>query len=63
MVRKDKSFRFRLSNELFEAARQKAEREDLTLAQVLRRFLMAWVTGELELPLHMEFREDQLDQE
>ena len=63
MVGKDKSFRFRLSNQLFKAAREKAEREDLTLAQVLRRFLMAWVTGELELPLHTEFREEQLNQE
>lgn len=62
MVGKDKSYRFRLSGELFEAARQKAAREDLTLAQVLRRFLMAWVTGELELPLHTEFKEKQLDQ-
>jgi hypothetical protein len=63
MVRKDKSFRFRLSGDLFEAARQKAEREDLTLAQVLRRFLMAWVTGGVELPLQTEFREEQLEQE
>ncbi len=63
MVSKDKSYRFRLSNELFEAARRKAERGDLTLAQVLRRFLMAWVTGKLELPLHAEFKEGQLEQE
>ena len=63
MVGKDKSYRFRLSSELFEAARHKAEREDLTLAQVLRRFLMAWVTGKVELPLHTEFGEEQLEQE
>lgn len=62
MVSKDKSYRFRLPNALFEAARQKAAREDLTLAQVLRRFLMAWVTGELELPLSTEFDEEQLIQ-
>lgn len=39
----DKSYRFRLSTELFEAAMAKAKREDLTLAQVLRRFLREWV--------------------
>jgi antitoxin component of RelBE/YafQ-DinJ toxin-antitoxin module len=62
MVSKDKSYRFRLSNELFEAARQKAEREDLALAQVLRRFLMAWVADELELPFHTMFKEEQPEQ-
>jgi hypothetical protein len=39
---KDKSYRFRLPNELFEAATAKAASEDLTLAQVLRRFLREW---------------------
>ena len=33
-MEKDKSYRFRLPNQLFEAARAKALREDLTLAQV-----------------------------
>ena len=42
-MEKDKSYRFRLPNELFEAARAKALREDLTLAQVLRHFLRDWV--------------------
>ena len=42
-MEKDKSYRFRLPSELFKAARAKAEREDLTLAQVLRRFLRDWV--------------------
>jgi predicted DNA binding CopG/RHH family protein len=42
-MEKDKSYRFRLPSDLFEAARAKAEREDLTLAQVLRRFLREWV--------------------
>ena len=42
-MEKDKSYRFRLSSELYEAAQAKAEREDLTLAQVLRRFLRDWV--------------------
>ena len=60
MVSKDKSYRFRLSNELFEAALQKAKREDLSLAQVLRRFLRTWVAGDLELRLHIESEgEDQ----
>lgn len=58
MVSKDKSYRFRLSSQLYQAAQRKAEREDLSLAQVLRRFLMAWATDEIELPLHTEFRED-----
>jgi len=42
-MEKDKSYRFRLPSELFEAAMAKADREDLTLAQVLRRFLREWV--------------------
>ena len=45
-MEKDKSYRFRLPNELFEAAMAKAAREDLTLAQVLRRFLREWVEEE-----------------
>ena len=50
-MEKDKSYRFRLPNELFEAARAKALREDLTLAQVLRRFLRQWVAeGKPEEP-------------
>ena len=40
--KKDKSYRFRLSSELFEAATAKAQGEDMTLAQVLRRFLREW---------------------
>ncbi|MBU0492716.1 MAG: hypothetical protein KKA73_12305 [Chloroflexi bacterium] len=59
MIRKqNKSYRFRLSDELFEAALQKAKREDMTLAQVLRRFLRAWVAGELETPPHTELEEE-----
>ena len=54
MISKDKSYRFRLSSELFEVAQQRAEREDLTLAQVLRRFLRAWVAGQIELPAQVE---------
>ena len=50
MPAKDRSYRFRLPGELFVAAAQKAERSDLTLAQVLRRFLRAWVAGEINLP-------------
>ena len=42
-MQKDKSYRFRLSSELFEAATAKAQGEDMTLAQVLRRFLREWV--------------------
>ena len=39
----DKSYRLRLSTELFEKAMAKAKREDLTLAQVMRRLLREWV--------------------
>ena len=62
-MRQDKSYRFRLSNELFEAAMQKAEREDLTLSQVLRRFLRAWVVGELETPPYIEFEGETTETE
>ena len=50
MIPKDKSFRFRLPQALFALAEAKAQQEDITLAQVLRRLLSAWVAGELELP-------------
>ena len=46
-MEKDKSYRFRLPSELFEAAMAKSAREDLTLAQVLRRFLRQWVAEDL----------------
>ena len=39
----DKSYRLRLSTELFEKAMTKARREDLTLAQVMRKLLREWV--------------------
>jgi hypothetical protein len=42
-MEKDKSYRFRLPTELFEAASAKAKRQDLTLAQVIRRFLREWL--------------------
>jgi hypothetical protein len=62
MIPKDKSFRFRLPQELFDLAEDKAQREDITLAQVLRRLLSAWVAGEIELPPYRDLRkEDQED--
>lgn len=50
MVPKEKSYRFRLPQELFDLAEAKAQKEDITLAQVLRRLLRAWAIGEIELP-------------
>lgn len=58
MIPKDKSFRFRLPQELFDRAEAKAEAEDLRLAQVLRRLLSAWINGEIDLPQYREVRED-----
>ena len=37
------TFKFRLPQELLEAAQAKAKLEDLTLSQVLRRCLREWV--------------------
>jgi hypothetical protein len=45
----DKSYRLRLSTDLFEKAMAKAKREDLTLAQVMRKLLREWV-GEDSIP-------------
>ena len=39
----DTVFRFRLPSELLQAAKEKARREDVTVAQVLRRCLREWV--------------------
>ena len=43
MATQDKSYRFRLPQSLFDAALEKARREDLTLAQVIRRALREWI--------------------
>ena len=40
---KDARYQFRLPRGLLDAALEKARREDLTLAQVLRRCLREWV--------------------
>jgi|GEM_PF-1355420 len=61
MIPKDKSFRFRLPQELFDLAETKAQREDITLAQVLRRFLSAWVAGEIVLPPYRDIGVKQED--
>jgi len=59
MIPKDKSYRFRLPQELFDRADIKAQAEDITLAQVLRRLLSAWTNGEIELPKYQgEVTED-----
>ena len=55
---KEKSYRFRLTEELFEAAQAKAKREDLRLAQVLRRLLRGWIAGQIALPAQVESEED-----
>jgi len=34
---------FRLPQDLYEKAKAKSEREDITLSQVLRRYLRQWV--------------------
>jgi hypothetical protein len=39
----DKSYRIRMPTELFDNAMAKAKRQDLTLAQVIRRLLREWV--------------------
>lgn len=61
MIAKDKSYRFRLPQQLFVLAEAKAESEDIRLAQVLRRLLSGWVNGEIELPAYHspEDRDDE----
>lgn len=58
MIPKDKSYRFRLPQELYDRAEAKAEAEDITLAQVMRRLLSAWTAGEIELPPYREISEE-----
>jgi len=50
MIPKDKNYRVRLPQEVFDRAQAKARDEDLNLAQVVRRLLSAWINGEIELP-------------
>lgn len=61
MVGKDKSYRFLLPQELFDAAQRKADREDVILAQVMRRLLSAWTAGEIELPPYRQIEGEQED--
>ena len=52
---KDKSYRFRLPDKVFQAAQYKPVDEDLTPAQVYRRFLRTWVSGQARLPFQVDF--------
>jgi hypothetical protein len=47
---KEKSYRFRLETELLELAHEKARERDMALAQVMRRFVRAWVAGKIKIP-------------
>ena len=47
---------FRLPQELYEKAKEKAKREDITLSQVLRRCLREWVAE--DPPTRLEEKED-----
>ncbi len=38
------SITFRLPEDLYDRAKAKAKREDITLSQVLRRYLRGWVS-------------------
>jgi predicted HicB family RNase H-like nuclease len=40
---KDAKLTIRISSELLDAAREKAQQEDITVSQYLRRCLMQWV--------------------
>lgn len=59
MITKEKSFRFRLPQELFDLAERRAQREDIRLAQVMRRLLRAWALGEIELPPYREIESEE----
>ena len=43
---KDARYQFRLPKSLLDVALEKARRDDLTLAQVLRRLLRTWVESD-----------------
>ncbi len=49
-MEKDTAYRLRLPSQLLKEAHEKADSEDLALAQVMRRFLSAWIAGEIDLP-------------
>jgi antitoxin component of RelBE/YafQ-DinJ toxin-antitoxin module len=40
---KDPTITFRVSQELYDKAKAKAKHEDITMSQVLRRYLRQWV--------------------
>jgi len=44
---KNTRYQIRLPLDLYTTARQKADKEDVALAQVLRRFLRRWTEGDL----------------
>jgi len=43
VIEKDARYQFRLPQSLLDVALEKAKRDDITLAQILRRFLREWV--------------------
>ena len=55
----DTVFRFRLPSELLQAAKEKARREDVTVAQVLRRCLREWVKDPPSETQEEESQEDE----
>ena len=44
---KNTKYQIRLPLNLYTTAREKADKEDIALAQVIRRFLRRWTAGDL----------------
>ncbi len=55
--RKSTKYQIRLPLDLYTTAREKADQEDIALAQVLRRFLRRWTAG--DLPTSELFEEEK----
>lgn len=54
MIMQKKSFTFKISADLLDKVRDKAERYDLNMGQVIRRLLAAWYYDVLPLPILRE---------
>jgi antitoxin component of RelBE/YafQ-DinJ toxin-antitoxin module len=59
-TKKDVRLSIRIPAELREAALNKAKREDMTLSQVVRRFLRKWI-DEDSLDLDQEDKQEEID--
>ena len=59
MVRKDKAIIFRVDSQTADAAKEKAEKMGISLSDILRQMLKAWLDSEVEFVIRRVTRDDK----